>query len=786
MFNFEANKKYIIICDQMYHNFLLEFKSKNPILNIKLMTEQSFVNSFYMVDEDNIVNYLMKRNNLSFNSSKRLASLVPYLAKNTAELNDLVENSSNIWDYVEEDNLGFELIKNTIILLFESDSNAQLFNFCAERNIAFQQITFNDFDIKKAKHESVFIYPTVHDMLGYIFSDIRAKCLNIAAKPEDFVILCDFEKLQIELNFFSKLFDIPISYQRVQKMISLPQIQQILNNFDLNNKIEIQKDNKDPYILKLNSIIDTYSFNSGYEYENARKRLKEVLSSTNIITKSQKSGVNISSDLSFETTKSYYVTNFVYGEFYKIYEDNNIFSDKQLEKLKINESYTKTNIDKNNKLNFISYNKVSQLCFYARHLDEKIHQSIFIDELDLNIVNQNYYNKNGLYTEKAATYFKLYDLDSLNAKPAIDYKTYNHKYSNSLRFANITRFSPSIFNSYLMCPYAYYLEKIIFKDPDPTENTYSRDFGTFFHSILEKYGKGFNYEKEFNEKLPIIKNLNNEKKVYLDFAKQHFKYTLDFMSHVDGYNTLLALPEQGKNETSELKFQKITYKSNKYPNVEYILGGSIDKVIYTKSNNLNEPYYTIVDYKTGSQDVILPKYFSIGYTIQLPLYASALRNLGGKFGGFFIQKIFMPLVSEDFGVVLTEEKYWEQLCPTGIFVDNSDYIIGFDSTAIFTKKNTFKSAEYIKKTTGGATLKSTEEVNKLFSTVNKGALYVMDSIYSLDFPISPRSYGGSKSLPCSYCKYRDICYRSMNDAETLDDLLAETGEDSEEDGNDEL
>src|SRR5574344_1285875 len=123
MFNFEANKKYIIICDQMYHNFLLEFKSKNPILNIKLMTEQSFVNSFYMVDEDNIVNYLMKRNNLSFNSSKRLASLVPYLAKNTAELNDLVENSSNIWDYVEEDNLGFELIKNTIILLFESDSN---------------------------------------------------------------------------------------------------------------------------------------------------------------------------------------------------------------------------------------------------------------------------------------------------------------------------------------------------------------------------------------------------------------------------------------------------------------------------------------------------------------------------------------------------------------------------------------------------------------------------------------------------------------------------------------
>ena len=80
----------------------------------------------------------------------------------------------------------------------------------------------------------------------------------------------------------------------------------------------------------------------------------------------------------------------------------------------------------------------------------------------------------------------------------------------------------------------------------------------------------------------------------------------------------------------------------------YNFKGFVDKVVYTKYND--KLYYSIIDYKTGSEEFI-PEAVPAGQSIQLPIYYAVLKESGqvdGHFGGFYIQHPFFKSIKKAF------------------------------------------------------------------------------------------------------------------------------------------
>jgi ATP-dependent helicase/DNAse subunit B len=205
--------------------------------------------------------------------------------------------------------------------------------------------------------------------------------------------------------------------------------------------------------------------------------------------------------LIFSPDSLIYVTNFEHDVFYKTYDDTNIYTDAKLSLLGVNPSYVLTKLDRRKKLNYLSYLNISLASRVKLHLDEKIYESQFIDEMNWDIVSKSI-NDTGSYTSEAKALLSSKIKDDIFSLPDNEYKDFDHSYKTiTAEIKKPDEYSITSLNSYYTCPFLYYLQNILKLDNnDPDDDTYARDFGNFCHHIFENiYAADFDFEKVFQE-----------------------------------------------------------------------------------------------------------------------------------------------------------------------------------------------------------------------------------------------------------------------------------------------
>ena len=182
--------------------------------------------------------------------------------------------------------------------------------------------------------------------------------------------------------------------------------------------------------------------------------------------------------------------------------------------------------------------------------------------------------------------------------------------------------------------------------------------------------------------------------------------------------------------------------------------------------NLNDTYYSIVDYKSGDIDTHIEP-MKYGLHMQLPIYLYLL-NYGKLFDnpiftGIYYQNILfskptwsLKLEKDD------EKKYYLQ----GYSTNDINILEKFDTTykdSCFIRSMSYKDDKFESNTK----IIDSDTMYLLIKYVKKHINLKTEEILNRDFTINPK-FIENKDVSCKYCNFEDICYKTNKDYINLD------------------
>ena len=470
-----------------------------------------------------------------------------------------------------------------------------------------------------------------------------------------------------------------------------------------------------------------------------------------------------------------YVTNFVHNSFYKEYPDKGVLSDLELKEIGLNESYINTILDRNLKLNYLLYNNISILSRCELHLSDSIFDSQFVEEFNLknNIIKIDD-NKNGIYTNESLKLLETTKYDDAFYTKKIEDKnirTYDHSFKGikDSYIKNDKTWSLTDLESYINCPYKYYLNKII---PLYDDDFYNRALGTLIHHVFEDiYHSDYNYEKAFNEGKILFynyyKNNNTNIQAKYDAFLSMVNYWLEkVVVNLRKIFTENMLKIDNTDNDSEIQ---VNYQINSGKDT-FNFTGRIDKIIWTKNNN--KKYYTIIDYKSGVESFNFKEAF-LGKSIQLPLYYYAIENYNREiakkstFGGFAIQHSYSKKIKE----ICNDESILDRGIISGLLSNDESYIASMtnyqDASKYYDFNRCFDNAYRIIMPKNRKPLVYNYTLDDLVDDSIDASIKIIKNILNNNYPINPSPLNltdkGDDFMSCNNCGYRDVCYKNKND-----------------------
>ena len=519
--------------------------------------------------------------------------------------------------------------------------------------------------------------------------------------------------------------------------------------------------NSDPIYSKIVDTINNYGLVE-YKPSVCINILKNVFKEIKYPAIRYVEAVNFISNKSILNDDEYvFYPGFNLGVVPKIYKEEAFLNDALLEVLESNPSYIKNKIEKENTINFITFNKNVFITYKKLNGVKSIEPSLLIKELGLNIVRPSLelgYSKVEDDLRLTSYYDKLIKYNEnnqlLNEYGIQDvlYKTYNHKFKGVDKSLIDDRYSEKKLNLsyssmklYYQCPFYFYAEKVL--GLGEYETTLATRLGTYTHAVLERsYQDDFDFERVVDEQMSI--NAEDAKDVFF------FNQMKSFLANTISFNKEFESKSIFKNFDLE-KNIKLDFKT-------FTFEGFIDKVMYHIDGD--DAYAVIVDYKTGS-DVATLDNIEYGINLQLPIYMLLLKNnelFKGKnlhIIGFYLQKVKIVLFNNKKDIA---NQIKENLKLQGYTVRDISLINMFDPD--------FEKSEYIKSLSltkdGGfnryAKLFKKEEQDKIINLSNDLIIKAGTNILNGEYKIEPKKIDG-KNISCTYCKYKDICYMDYED-----------------------
>lgn len=327
--------------------------------------------------------------------------------------------------------------------------------------------------------------------------------------------------------------------------------------------------------------------------------------------------------------------------------------------------------------------------------------------------------------------------------------------------------SSSKLDSYVKCPFSYYLNYILKLKEERSFEINALDKGNIMHGIMERLFRETENienmtEEEINRRIGeimpevIAENLYNivdeDKKIPENLPK--LKYFINKIEKTADTSALAALKQlkKGKFVPAEFEVSFGGREENSLPPVNISegisLAGKIDRVdIYEEGENV---YVKITDYKSSAQTLDLTEIYN-GLKLQLLLYLSAYtaekqKAAEGKTyhpAGLMYFSFSDPIISENdiSGKGKTAESIRVgRFAPVGIVSDETAEAVSGEKP-----KPKQKNPRVIKEA----------EFKELMDRAREISRETGEKIKSGAFPVKPYEYSGRRG--CDYCPYSGIC-----------------------------
>lgn len=760
----------LIIPTHLKETILLSFCDE--LKNIKIMTDNEFIRSYYFDYDLETIYYLMNKYKLKYEVVLIYLKNLYYVENknyNNDKLNKLVEikkeldernllkykplflnklKSMNIvfYNFYDLDKFYLNLIDN-----LKKITSVEVIN---EENNCYYEHKIYEF--KNAEEEVEFVATKICEL---VLSGVNIN--NI-------VLLNSSDIYTNHIKRIFKYFSIPINIKDNNSLLGtkmgtffLENINSDISktfelleiNFDLKNSLNLEIYNR------LITISNKFSFVS--DYMEIKDLLKVELLNTKLsdVMLDEAVKVEVLEDYIPNDNEYVFLLGFNQGECPKNLKDEDYINDLLKEKLNLSTTTSKNiihskkiiNIIKNVKNLWITYKlNGEQGSLTVSSLNEKLNYEVIHNiKISYNYSNLNNNLKLARYMDDYLKYgSKNEDLDLLNNTYKNNvYRKYDNKFNGIKKTNENITLSYSSMDNYYKCSFKYYISSIL--KLNCYEETFMTYIGSLFHYVLSKKDNLSLEDSitEFMNNNP--KEFTNKENFFLEKLKKDLEFILGVIKKQDDYtNFHNALYE---------KYIEIPKGYDKFI-------GIVDKILLNDNKTLG----AIVDYKTGNPSLEL-NYIEYGLGLQLPIYLYLINKINPDIEvvGFYLQKILPSLIIRNPLKDITSQKR-DLLKLQGFSLSEEEKLSEFDKTYI--------DSELIKSMKVGnngfyaysktLTKKNMENIVKIIDQKIDEAL---TNIHNNNFDINPKVIN-NKNIGCEYCKFKDICYMTEKDIVRLKDI----------------
>lgn len=775
---------------------VLDFYNNNDSLfDVKIQTFRDFKIGLLFDYTNEAIYHVMKNYNVNYGVARNYINNLYFLDKDSYDsdkLNLLVDIKKSLEekDLLIKDKLFINLLKSKSVLYvygFDYLNKFQKYLLSLVGN--YLEIIYLD----KEEHDYI------HDVNHYstMEEEVVSVAENICSLVDNGVSLNNIyianysEEYYFTFHKIFKLFNIPYYIKSETSLYDTVIGRYFIDNLDSNLdkllytiKRKFNVDNNDyanTCYQRLSNLINSYYWCDDIleikdlvtqEMRNVKiptKHYEEEVKTVNII------------DNQFDDNEYVFLLGFNLGSIPKIKKDEDYINDSIKTSL-MESSIEENEISKNTYLKAlkniknitISYKDVSPFdVFFPSFLID----GVTLIKKDAKVLYSSYseeYNKL-LFANKVDGLIKFNENDErlpiLNNNYSIEYKSYSNKFDGVdkdllVNKLQTKKFSYSTISNYYKCPFRFYLS--FFYRLDKYEQTIDTFIGSLFHKVMEDCIN--DPTKDIDEAYDafILENKKTDESdtsIYKRVFSNHDYYFVEKLRPEVHYivdNIREQYKHSSHDNSSEWHEKCIEFETKNLDlktNINAILTGVVDKCIVINNDIM------VIDYKTGNSDHISPELFEFGLTIQLPIYLYLLKNQNKDFNivGMYLQHILTGFIkkSETLKKDINQIRI-NSLRLDGLTLDDENKIKQFDDS--------YESSQVIqslsKKADGEWRYKnriiSYEDEDKLYEQIKELIENCINDVSEGKFEIKPINIEG-KYDGCSFCSYKDICFKRPGD-----------------------
>ncbi len=745
---------------------LKKLSEKKLLYNIKFYTLDTLKKELFFDYNNDTIAYIIKNYHVNIDIAKVFLDNL-YFLKNIPDEKIIFLN--NLKKELEDNNL---LIKNNAFKTYVRNKKIILYDLkylLPEEELILKELDTNIiikneeleeylptvYEAQNTEEEVEFVIYKICELLN---SNIDINKIKIIASKEYYTTL----------KRYAKIYNIPINIPSNNSFYSTFIAKEFLTNYD-NYSLEDNIINLSEKYTNVNDLIKIINKSATVDYDIRKEFIIHDLKNTYLENPRFKKGVEVVSFYdNLEKDDYIFLLGFNINSYPKIVKDEEYLSDELKLKLGISTSTIKNRLLKSKIKEKITSFKNICLTYKLTSRTGVFYPSLLIKEMDLNVVKIDInrtvsYSKLMTNLEYAKTLDNLYKYNTISPLLSlyknnlnIPYREYNNTFTN----LNKELFKKSLDNNltlsytniemYNECSFKYYLSKIL--KIDKYEENFKTILGTITHHILE-----LSLTCDINIPEEIIK-FTKEKEIVLN--KKEYFY-LDKLS--EELNEVIKIIKEQATHTKLNKylFEEELYVYKDLDNFNITIKGLIDKVMYNEY--FGKEVIAVVDYKTGNTKIDLNN-ISYGLDIQLPIYLYLLKK-STKFkdaliAGFYIQKVLdkVPNISNK----TIKEVRVDNLKLQGFSNKDNRLLELLDDN--YTESTVIKDLKYKKngEFSSKAKILSTKEMEELTIKVEDIIDKTINNILNAEFKINPKIIN-NKDHACSYCKFKDICYKTKKD-----------------------
>ena len=746
----------IIICNNNYKIQIL--KEIKKLINIKFMSMDEFIKSYYFDYDEKTILYVIKKYNIKYEIAKTYLNNLIYIEDkkyNNEKLDFLV-------------NLKKELIDNNLLIFnnkfknYIKNKDIIIYNYSLSK---FEKYLLKDINYKLIEKENKCYIPTIYE-----FNSVEDEVEYVARKISELINNgVDINNIKLAnisndyINIVTKIFS--FYNLKIDKFNNISIMSTVIGKtfFENLNSVEsaieaIEKYNTTDTYNKIVSLCNKYIWCDAIE--DLKILLEYDLKHTYIENTKYTNMIEVVDYKSYDFKETYvFMLGFNQGIIPKLKKDEDYISDN------IKPDYLDNTIEKNKKekqdiINSIKNIRNLTITYKLKDSFNTYYPSNLIDELNSNVerIKIDYKTSYSQLSDKINLTNMLdnlikfgtidNNLNLLNSNYDIPYNTYSHhftglskdKLNNFIKSLNSFNLSYSSMDNYNRCAFRFYIDKILcLKD---NLDLFSVTLGNIYHDVLEKAVKeNIDVEKEvYKYVIDNEINLTNSNRFFLNRTIKNIEYLIEVLNKQSSFSNL-------KNIETE-KFVKIPLKDN----INFV--GFIDKIVYNTINDIT--IASIIDYKTYVKKPSL-KYIDSGIGLQLPTYMLlskySFKNI--RFAGFYLQNITLDNKSESdkekslklIGYTNTDKEILKEF--------DSNYMDSSVIDGIKVNNDGSFSANSLKH------MLNDNEINEVIDITKEKIDETINNILESKFDINPKY--DKANLGCEFCKYKDLCFMKEYD-----------------------